>query len=83
MKICGQILHLIGFFLVNTGGVTWLKRLETDDFTFTSGQRGCTLLTFQGFNYVKNRRNGLKTYWICAKKVSEIVIKPGNCVSIA
>lgn len=52
---------------------TWIKHVENDNFTFTTGQRGCTLLTFQGFNYVKNRRNGLKTYWICAKKVNDYI----------
>ncbi|XP_054085980.1 modifier of mdg4 isoform X10 [Zeugodacus cucurbitae] len=38
--------------------------------SFTLGQRGCTLLVFKGYNYVRNRRSGLKTYWICAKKGS-------------
>lgn len=38
--------------------------------SFTMGQRGCTLLVFKGYNYVRNRRSGLKTYWICAKKGS-------------
>ncbi|XP_067618568.1 uncharacterized protein pre-mod(mdg4)-I [Eurosta solidaginis] len=38
--------------------------------SFVIGQRGCTLLAFQGYNYVKNRRSGVKTYWICAKKGS-------------
>ncbi|XP_037885502.1 modifier of mdg4-like isoform X3 [Glossina fuscipes] len=47
----------------------WLNS-EHGVFTFTSGQRGCTLLTYNGFNYVKNRKSGLKTYWICAKKGS-------------
>ncbi|KAH8280932.1 hypothetical protein KR054_005372, partial [Drosophila jambulina] len=38
--------------------------------TFTTGQRGCKLLAFSGHNYVRNRRSGLKTYWICSKKGS-------------
>ncbi|KAH8264249.1 hypothetical protein KR038_005192 [Drosophila bunnanda] len=38
--------------------------------TFTTGQRGCKLLAFNGHNYVRNRRSGLKTYWICSKKGS-------------
>ncbi|XP_053946028.1 modifier of mdg4 isoform X3 [Anastrepha ludens] len=39
-------------------------------FSFAMGQRGCTLLVFKGYNYVRNRRSGCKTYWICAKKGS-------------
>lgn len=35
---------------------------------FTKGQRGCTLLTHQGFNFVKNRKSKFRTYWICARK---------------
>ncbi|XP_033162353.1 modifier of mdg4-like isoform X5 [Drosophila mauritiana] len=38
--------------------------------TFIRGQRGCKLLAFNGHNYVRNRRNNLKTYWICSKKGS-------------
>ncbi|KAH8250142.1 hypothetical protein KR026_006001, partial [Drosophila bipectinata] len=38
--------------------------------TFIKGQRGCKLLAFNGHNYVRNRRSGLKTYWICSKKGS-------------
>ncbi|KAH8359345.1 hypothetical protein KR093_006113 [Drosophila rubida] len=38
--------------------------------TFVKGQRGCKLLAFNGHNYVRNRRGGLKTYWICSKKGS-------------
>ncbi|KAH8278933.1 hypothetical protein KR018_011331, partial [Drosophila ironensis] len=38
--------------------------------TFIQGQRGCKLLAFNGHNYVRNRRSGLKTYWICSKKGS-------------
>ncbi|KAH8369079.1 hypothetical protein KR009_000167, partial [Drosophila setifemur] len=38
--------------------------------TFIRGQRGCKLLAFNGHNYVRNRRSGLKTYWICSKKGS-------------
>ncbi|XP_023175644.2 modifier of mdg4-like isoform X7 [Drosophila hydei] len=38
--------------------------------TFVRGQRGCKLLAFNGHNYVRNRRSGLKTYWICSKKGS-------------
>ncbi|XP_033162350.1 modifier of mdg4-like isoform X3 [Drosophila mauritiana] len=37
--------------------------------TFIRGQRGCKLLAFNGHNYVRNRRNNLKTYWICSKKL--------------
>lgn len=37
--------------------------------SFTLGQRGCTLLQVDGFSFVKNRRGGHKTYWICSKKV--------------
>jgi len=37
--------------------------------SFVKGQRGCKLLAFNGHNYVRNRRSGLKTYWICSKKV--------------
>ncbi|XP_036323585.1 uncharacterized protein LOC118737284 isoform X1 [Rhagoletis pomonella] len=52
-----------------------LEQLEDMDvrenlLSFTMGQRGCTLLVFKGYNYVRNRRSGLKTYWICAKKGS-------------
>ncbi|XP_064550529.1 modifier of mdg4 isoform X4 [Drosophila montana] len=38
--------------------------------SFVRGQRGCKLLAFNGYNYVRNRRSGLKTYWICSKKGS-------------
>ncbi|XP_030374914.1 modifier of mdg4-like isoform X6 [Scaptodrosophila lebanonensis] len=38
--------------------------------SFTRGQRGSKLLFFDGHNYVRNRRSGLKTYWICSKKGS-------------
>ncbi|EDV94591.1 GH18806 [Drosophila grimshawi] len=38
--------------------------------SFVKGQRGCKLLAFNGHNYVRNRRSGLKTYWICSKKGS-------------
>ncbi|KRG02397.1 modifier of mdg4 isoform X6 [Drosophila mojavensis] len=38
--------------------------------SFVRGQRGCKLLAFNGHNYVRNRRSGLKTYWICSKKGS-------------
>ncbi|XP_017081867.1 modifier of mdg4-like isoform X4 [Drosophila eugracilis] len=38
--------------------------------TFIRGQRGCRLLAFNGYNYVRNRRSNLKTYWICSKKGS-------------
>ncbi|CAD6994038.1 unnamed protein product [Ceratitis capitata] len=34
------------------------------------GQRGCTLLAFKSYNYVRNRCTGQRTYWICAKKGS-------------
>lgn len=36
---------------------------------FILGQRGCTLLVVDGYSYVRNRRSGYKTYWICSKKV--------------
>lgn len=36
---------------------------------FALGQRGCTLLLVDGYGFVRNRRSGYKTYWICAKKV--------------
>lgn len=36
------------------------------------GQRGSTLLVVDGFNFVRNRRGGYKTYWICAKRVCMI-----------
>lgn len=36
---------------------------------FMLGQRGCTLLVVDGFSFVRNRRSGYKTYWICSKKV--------------
>ncbi|XP_068152126.1 LOW QUALITY PROTEIN: modifier of mdg4-like [Drosophila tropicalis] len=38
--------------------------------TFNRGQRGSKLLAFNGYNYVRNRRSNLKTYWICSKKGS-------------
>lgn len=38
---------------------------------FVLGQRGCTLLQVEGYSFVRNRRTGYKTYWICAKKVRE------------
>ncbi|KAL7727403.1 hypothetical protein ACLKA6_003061 [Drosophila palustris] len=51
---------------------------ETDDLnrtvikhsllSFVKGQRGCKLLASNGHTYVRNRRGGLKTYWICSKK---------------
>ncbi|XP_037029107.1 modifier of mdg4 isoform X15 [Bradysia coprophila] len=37
---------------------------------FVTGQRGCTLLKKDMFSYVRNRRSGFKTYWICSKKGS-------------
>ncbi|XP_037945141.1 modifier of mdg4 isoform X11 [Teleopsis dalmanni] len=43
---------------------------EQNLLSFAVGQRGCTLLVYRGFPYVKNRQSGLKTYWICAKKGS-------------
>ncbi|KAM7363405.1 modifier of mdg4 isoform 15-T15 [Cochliomyia hominivorax] len=45
-------------------------KVENGDFSFIVGQRGCTLLAYKGYNFVKNRKSGLKTYWICAKKGS-------------
>lgn len=36
---------------------------------FVAGQRGCTLLKKDMYFYVRNRRSGFKTYWICSKKV--------------
>ena len=48
--------------------------MESGDFSFIMGQRGCTLLAYKGYNFVKNRKSGVKTYWICAKKVSVFVL---------
>ncbi|XP_023309274.1 modifier of mdg4-like isoform X10 [Lucilia cuprina] len=45
-------------------------KVEHGDFSFINGQRGCTLLAYKGYNFVKNRKSGVKTYWICAKKGS-------------
>lgn len=45
------------------------KHIKENKVRFTLGQRGCTLLEYNGFHYVRNRRSGYKTYWICAKKV--------------
>ncbi|KAL5282598.1 hypothetical protein ACFFRR_005604 [Megaselia abdita] len=46
------------------------KHIKENKVSFTLGQRGCTLLESNGFHYVRNRRSGYKTYWICAKKGS-------------
>lgn len=41
----------------------------SDKLSFALGQRGCTLLLVDGYSFVRNRRGGYKTYWICSKKV--------------
>ncbi|XP_073819451.1 modifier of mdg4-like isoform X17 [Musca autumnalis] len=47
-----------------------LVKTENDDLQFIVGQRNCKLLSYKGYNFVKNRKSGVKTYWICAKKGS-------------
>ncbi|XP_055847730.1 uncharacterized protein LOC129913199, partial [Episyrphus balteatus] len=44
--------------------------IKENQVSFTLGQRGCTLLVSNGYQYVRNRRSGYKIYWICAKKGS-------------
>ncbi|XP_055385191.1 modifier of mdg4 isoform X17 [Condylostylus longicornis] len=46
------------------------RKLSQQQVEFTIGQRGCSLLVYNGFTFVKNRRGGYKTYWICSKKGS-------------
>ncbi|XP_036324975.1 uncharacterized protein LOC118738157, partial [Rhagoletis pomonella] len=36
--------------------------------TFTTGQRGCTVLMCGNQKFVKNRKSSTRTYWICSKK---------------
>lgn len=43
---------------------------------FRQGQRGSLLLDVGGYTYVRNRGCGAKTYWICARKVRQIVTPP-------
>lgn len=44
-------------------------KVENGELQFIVGQRNCKLLAYKGYNFVKNRKSGVKTYWICAKKV--------------
>lgn len=41
-----------------------------DKISFIVGQRGCVLLSVNGYRYVKNRMSSTRTYWICRKKGS-------------
>lgn len=34
---------------------------------FVSGQRGTPKLVVEGYSFVRNRGNSLKTYWRCSK----------------
>ncbi|XP_055906050.1 uncharacterized protein LOC129941448 [Eupeodes corollae] len=65
---------LVRFFLVPTTNfnpeVIDGLIIKENQVSFTIGQRGCTLLVSNGYHYVRNRRSGYKTYWICAKKGS-------------
>lgn len=36
--------------------------------TFSTGQRGCTVLICGNQKFVKNRKSSTRTYWICSKK---------------
>ncbi|XP_054086015.1 modifier of mdg4 isoform X19 [Zeugodacus cucurbitae] len=36
--------------------------------TFSTGQRGCTVLMYGNHKFVKNRKSNTRTYWICSKK---------------
>ncbi|XP_053946047.1 modifier of mdg4 isoform X20 [Anastrepha ludens] len=36
--------------------------------TFSTGQRGCTVLMYGNQKFVKNRKSSTRTYWICSKK---------------
>ncbi|XP_014089770.3 modifier of mdg4 isoform X19 [Bactrocera oleae] len=36
--------------------------------TFSTGQRGCTVLVYGNQKFVKNRKSSTRTYWICSKK---------------
>lgn len=42
---------------------------------FITGQRGCQLLKYQGYTFCKNRKSKSRTYWICAKKVTDLNLK--------
>lgn len=41
---------------------------------FKTGQRGCRVLVVDNFCYNRNRQNADKTYWICARKVSALLL---------
>ena len=49
---------------------------------FVEGQRGSRLLSLGGYNFVRNRATGDKTYWICSRKVIKKMIRVTKGVKI-
>lgn len=62
---------------LTVAGLQWIEVIpephadpsRSEKVSFAMGQRGSTLLVVDGFTFARNRRQGYKTYWICAKKV--------------